>query len=108
MDPLTTVAVVLFCALALWAILRKQPLDEISLGKVLKAKFKEPAPDEGVTFTVSWECEKYVLEARATLNVSGTNPVSLAVTRNNPFQTVSIRVPKAGQYAYSLEQQEDR
>jgi hypothetical protein len=108
MGPLTIVGIILFCLLALWAILRKQPLDEISLGNTIKAKFKDPPAEESVTFTVSWECEKYVLEGKATVTIPGSAPMTLSVARGRPFQTTSMRVPKAGQYAYSIEQYELR
>ena len=108
MGPLTIVGIILFVLLALWAIVRKQSLDEISLGSTIKAKFKDAPADQSVTFTVSWESEKYVLEGKATITIPGSAPMTLSVARGRPFQTVSMRVPKAGQYAYSIEQYELR
>jgi hypothetical protein len=104
MDALTVVGIVLFVILAAYAVWKRQPIAEIALGNALKAKFKDPIADATVEFSVFWEWEPWMAKAQAMLTVSGSRPVTLRVDPQQRFQTVSIRVARPGNYAYSVEE----
>ena len=87
-----------------YALLSRQPIKEVKFpgGGV---KFGPAPKEESLTFSISYDRDANVIEGNATVFIAGFR-VNLAVSRQKPFQTKTVTLPKSGVYAYRLEHSE--
>ena len=100
------VAVILVTVVG-YALLSRQPIDEVKFpgGGV---KFGSKQGQESVTFSISYDKSKSVIEGRADVFLANVPAITLSVDRQRAFQTKSVTVPNPGTYAYRIEQREVR